>query len=68
MAVKRLHTIFGEVVDDIHSSLELLLVINRGLCHGRDRHDTSTCSIQPEGATATGAVRHTNTEGTGKAS
>lgn len=42
---ERLRTIFGEVVNDIHSGLEACLMVNHGLClrHSHDWHGTLQC-------------------------
>lgn len=48
-------------MDDIHSSLKPLLVIDHGLCHGWDRHDTVTCFSWLEGRVQLELRGHTNT-------
>lgn len=56
---KRLHTIFGEVMNDIHSSLKLFLVINHRLCHSWDWH----CKIYQSGHLQLELNENTNTGG-----
>lgn len=42
--LQRPRTVFGEVVDDVHSGLEPSLVVHHGLSHRRDRHDAARAS------------------------